>query len=305
MLDPKLYTLLQVYECRSFSGAAKKLSVTQPAVSHHIKALEQELNVRIFDRTSGPLLVTREGEEVVECAKKMAGLYHSLKQSLTDTRMMATHLTVGITHTAESSPVVEALAKYCAEYDHINMKMITSPISELYDKLKSYEIDLAVVEGRGHDPDIRYELLDTDHLELAAAVHHPLAKKRMVTLHDLKQERLILRLPNSGTRNLFVSHLESNDMSIDDFNVILELDNISTIKDLIRRGFGVSVLPKSVCLEELKKRQIAVLPVENLTMTREINLAYHKDFMQSTVSQDIVRVYQEVLRTYKMPQKRA
>lgn len=299
MLDPKLYSLLQVYECRSFVAAAKKLSITQPAVSHHIKVLEEELNVSVFDRRSGKVMVTREGEVVVKCAKKMLGLYNNLKQDLSDSRNLVSHLTIGVTHTAESNPIAEALANYCAQNDHVNIKMITGTINKLYAKLKSYEIDLAVVDSRISDPGIRYLLMDTDYLVLAVSVNHPFAKRGMVTLNELKKERMILRLPNSGTRNLFAAHLESNNLSINDFNVILELDNMATIKDLIRRDFGVSILPRSVCLGELKKRSIAVLPVENLSMMREINIAYQSDFSQVEVLQDIVNSYNETLRSYK------
>lgn len=299
MLDSKLYSLLQVYECGSFVAAAEKLSITQPAVSHHIKLLEQDLNVRIFERCSGKIVVTREGEAVIKCAKKMIGLYNSLKQDLSDSKILVSHLTIGVTHTAESNPIAESLAKYCAQNDNVNIKMITSSINKLYAKLKAYEIDLAVVDGRIPDPNIRYLLLGTDYLVLAVSINHPFARRSMVTLDELKHERLILRLPNSGTRNLFVAHLESNNMSINEFNVILELDNMATIKDLIRRDFGVSILPRSVCLGELKKKSIAVLPVENLSMMREINIAYPKDFTQLEVLHDIVQTYHETLRSYK------
>lgn len=165
--------------------------------------------------------------------------------------------------------------------------------------LKTYEIDLAIVEGRSRDPGIRYLLMDTDYLVLAVSPDHPFAKKSMVTLSELKKERMILRLPNSGTRNLFVAHLESNNMSINDFNIILEVDNIATIKDLIRRDFGVSILAKSVCLDELKKGKIVTLPVENLSMMREINIAYPADFTQFDLLRDIVKSYNETLKLYK------
>ncbi len=299
MLDPKLYTLLEVYKCKSFVGAARKLSITQPAVSHHIKVLEEELNVCIFERNNGKVVVTREGEEVVNCAKKMLGLYSSLRQDLSDSRRLVSHLTVGVTHTAESNPIAEALANYGAQNDRVMIKMITGTINKLYSKLKSYEIDLAIVEGRIPDPQIRYLLMDTDYLVLAVSMHHPFASRAMVTLEELKKERMILRLPSSGTRNLFAAHLESNNQSINDFNVILELDSIATIKDLIRRDFGVSILPKSVCLGELKKKSIAVLPVENLSMVREINLAYQSDFAQTDVLHDLVESYQQTLRRYQ------
>ena len=297
MLDPKLYSLLQVNESGSFIAASKKLSITQPAVSQHIKALEEELGVTIFDRRSGRVILTREGEEVVKCAKKMQSLYENLKQNLRDSKRLVTHLTVGVTHTAESNPIAEALARYCAENDKVIIKMITGTISNLYSKLKEYEIDLAVVEGRISDSSIHHLLIDTDYLALAVSVNHPFARREMISLNELKKERMILRLPNSG--NLFVAHLESNNMSLGEFNVILELDNIATIKDLIRRDFGVSILPRSVCLDELKKKKIAVLPVENLSMIREINLAYHKDFAQLDILQDIAKYYRETLRLYQ------
>ena len=299
MLDPKLYTLLEVYECKSFVGAARRLSITQPAVSHHIKALEEELNVCIFERNSGKIVVTREGEEVVKCAKKMRGLYNNLRQDLTDSRKLTSHLTVGVTHTAESNPIAEALANYASQNDNVMIKMITGTINKLYAKLKTYEIDLAIVEGRIADPRVRYLLMDTDYLVLAVSPNHPFAKRAMVTLEELKKERMILRLPSSGTRNLFSAHLQSNNQSISDFNVILELDNIATIKDLIRRDFGVSILPKSVCLGELKKKTMAVLPVENLSMIREINIAYLSDFSQMDVLHDIVSSYKETLHDYQ------
>lgn len=299
MIDAKVYSMLKVNECGSFAAAAKQLSITQPAVSQHIKALEEELGVRIFERSSGKPVLTKQGAEVVKYALKMVGIYNSLRQNLSDGKSLTTHLTVGVTHTAESNPIAESLAKYCSQNDRVNIKMITDTISNLYAMLKTYDIDIAIVEGRINDPGIKYLLMDTDYLILAVSPDHPFAKKSMVTLSELKKERMILRLPNSGTRNLFVAHLESNNLSISDFNVILEVDNIATIKDLIRRDFGVSILARSVCLDELKKGKIVALPVENLSMMREINIAYPADFTQFDILRDIVRSYNETLRLYK------
>ena len=73
---------------------------------------------------------------------------------------------------------------------------------------------------------------------------------------------------------------------------------MATIKDLIRRDFGVSILARSVCLDELKKGKITVLPVENLSMMREINIAYNSDFTQFDILHDIMKVYNETLRIY-------
>ncbi len=299
MIEPKLYSLVSVYQCGSFVGAARQLSVTQPAVSQHIKSLENELGVKIFERVGGKLIVTKQGKKVIRCAQKMIALENTLVQELSDARTSIDHLTVGITHTAESNPIAEALAKYCAENSGVSIKMITDSISNLYKMLKTYELDIAVVEGRTPDPSLRFLLLDTDYLVAAVSPTHPLAQKSMVTLPELGQERLILRLPNSGTRNLFVAHLESNNMNVNDFNVILELDNVATIKDLIRRDFGISILPRSACLDEIKKKKIAVLPIENLSMMREMNIAYRDDFSQTEMLHGIVAAYNETVRVYK------
>ena len=104
---------------------------------------------------------------------------------------------------------------------------------------------------------------------------------------------MILRLPSSGTRNLFAAHLESRNMSLEDFNVTLEVDNIATIKDLVRRNYGVSILARSACMDELKKGKITVLPIENLSMIREVNILYHHTFKHAEILQDIVRIYNE------------
>lgn len=296
MVDPKLETLLRVAEVGSFTQAAKILSLTQPAVSQHIKQLEKELGIRIFNRSEGQLHLTTEGELVLGYAKRVRMLYQNLQQSLSDYKSQAKRLSVGITHTAESNLIAEVLAQYCSEHPGVRLTILTDAISNLYNKLKTYEIDIAVVEGKVYDASLNSILIDTDCLVLAVANESPLARKSSVTLDELKKENLILRLPSSGTRNLFVSHLESNGMSIDEFNIILEVDNIATIKDLIRRGFGVSILAKSACYDEASKGKMRLLPVENLGMIREINLVYTPDFEHVSMLRDIARIYEESLR---------
>ncbi|MEG2634812.1 MAG: LysR family transcriptional regulator, partial [Oscillospiraceae bacterium] len=275
------------------------LSLTQPAVSQHIRQLERELGVKLFNRSDSELKLTAEGETVVLYAKRICSLYENLTEKLSDEKKSATKLTVGITHTAESNIVAEVLAKYCRENDGLCIKIITDSINNLYDKLNSYELDLAIVEGPVTDAKYNSLLLDTDSLVLAVSNNNPLAKKSMVTINEIKKERMILRLPNSGTRNLFMAHIESRNMTMDEFNIIMEVDNIATIKDLIRRDFGVSILAKSACLDELKKKKITVLPVENLSMIREINVVYHRDFEHIEILRDFTKMYNDTMKLYR------
>jgi DNA-binding transcriptional LysR family regulator len=298
MIDIRLYTLLEVVKYNSYTRAAEHLSLTQPAVTQHIKQLEKELNIKIFSRVGKELKLTKEGNIVLQYARRNIALYERMKQNLLDEQRHVRRLTVGITHTAESNAVAEVLGRYSAQNPGTTITIITDSIKNLYNMLQNYEIDIAVVEGKIQDPGINSLLLDTDSLVLVVSNNNPLAKKSMVTINELKKQPLILRRPSSGTRNLFTAHLESNNMSLNDFNVILEVDNIATIKDLIRRDIGVSILARSACLDELKKGKITVLPIENLSMIREINILYHRDFKHVDILESIIKEYNTVVKFY-------
>ncbi|HLR20627.1 MAG TPA: LysR family transcriptional regulator [Tissierellaceae bacterium] len=299
MLNTKLNTLLKVAKTKNFTQAAKELSLTQPAVSNHINQLEEELDVEIFIRSRNQLKLTSHGEIVLMYAQRMKSLYEKLHQDLINDENEITQLTIGITHTAESNFMVEVLAKYSSENEGVNIKIITSSIKKLYSKLMNYEIDLAIVEGITNTTGLNSLLLDTDYLVLVVSNKNKLATKSMVTINEIKKEKMILRLPGSGTRNLFISHLESINMSIDEFDLILEVDNIATIKDLVSQDFGVSILARSACLDSARKGDLTMLPVENLSMVRETSILYHKDFNHTEVLEDITRLYNKTAKMYK------
>lgn len=298
MLDPRLDTLLLVAEKRNFTRAAQALSLTQPAVSHHISQLEQELGVRLFVRGNGDLILTPEGETVLRYVRRMKALEKKMAEELQEAGRRLTRLRIGITHTAESSIVAEVLARYTNENPGISITIVTDNINNLYDMLENFELDLAVVEGRSTRPELSALMLDTDYLVCVLANTHPLSHSSMITLDEIRQEKLILRLPNSETRVRFESALAAIGESIADFQVILEVDNVATIKDLIRKNLGISILARSACMDELRKGKLTALPIENLSMTRETNLVYHRDFAHKETLQDILALYKKQLREY-------
>ena len=299
MLSQRLETLLTVAEKQNFTQAAQALSLTQPAVSHHIASLEEDLGAKLFVRGKKSLRPTAEGEIALKYARRIQALYDKMREELSDAAREMARVRIGITHTSETSIITEVLGKYASAGGHRrSITILTDTIQNLYEMLSDYRIDLAIVEGRPRDPGISALLLDTDYLVCVMSNNHPLAKKNMVTVGDILRENLILRLPNSGTRNLFVSSLEQAGMSIDDFQVILEVDNIATIKDLIRKDMGISILAKSACLDELRKGKITALPIENLSMIREINILYHSDFAHRDMLQNLMQLYKETARLY-------
>lgn len=294
MINARLHTLLEVYKQGSITKAAAALNLTQPAVSQHIRYLEDEYKVKLFLRGDRELKITEDGEILVKYAKRINALEQNLKIALKDRKNNIRHLNIGITQSLETGLSTTLLAEYCNENPKTHVTIISDTIQNLYRKLKTYEVDVILIDGKISDSNFNSILLDTDYLVLAVGNDNPLSKKSVVTLDELKKENLILRLPGAGTRTLFEANLSSNNQSIDDFNVILEVDNIAIIKELVKNNFGVSVLAHNTCLSELKKNKFSVIPVENLSITREINLIYHRDFEYPDILDELTRLYRKV-----------
>lgn len=299
MLSVKLKTLLAVAEQQNFTKAAEQLSLTQPAVSHHISQLEEEFGVTLFIRGKGGLRLTKEGQIVLQYARRMAALYGRLRQDLKNSEKQITKLRIGITHTAESNLTAEVLAKCSEQNSGFNITILTDTINNLYMMLENYEIDLAIVEGEAGSHTLNSLVLDTDLLVCVMSANHPLARRSMITLNQLRKERMILRLPSSATRMLFDSTLRSLNDTLDNYNVAIEVDNIATIKDLVRKNLGVSVLPKSACVKELRKKKLVALPIENLSMVRETRIVYGNDFAHKEILQTITKVYRDTVKNYR------
>ena len=296
MIDVRLETLIKVAELKNFTKAAEELNLTQPCVSHHISSLEEELNITIFNRQKNNLFLTNEGEIVLKYAKRFQNLSTKLNQELIDYKSNITKLRIGLTHTSESNIMTEVLAKCVNIMSNLTITINTDTIKNLYDKLENYEIDIAIIEGKNSNNNLNSFMLDTDYLVCAMSNNDPLSKNGVITLNELKKEKLILRLPTSATRILFESTLESINESIDEFNIILEVDNIATIKDLVRKNLGISILPKGACMNEVKKKKMTILPIENLSMIRETNIIYPKNFSHIDILKTITKIYQETLK---------
>lgn len=295
MLDIKLETLLVVAECKSFTKAAEVLSLTQPAVSNHINQIEKECNAKLFLRGKGDFKLTPEGEIAVTYARRLKALHDKMLSQIADEQKHISRLRVGITHSSESNTITKVLAKYANQCSHTTITIITDTINNLYDMLENYELDIAILDGKRLSPQLNYLMLDTDCLVCVLNNDNPLAKQSMITISELKKENMILRLPTSATRQLFEATLISINESIENFNVSLEVDNVAAIKELIRKDLGVSILPKSACISDVRKGKLSILPIENLSMMREMNIAYNKDFVHNEILKDIVGLYQSVV----------
>ena len=292
-MDAKLLTLIELSKVNSFTKAAKELNLTQPAVSQHVKQLEEEFDAKLFIRSNNNLFLTKEGEIVLKYALRIQSLYNDMNRKLKDYRKRVNNLTVGITHTSESNIAPEIMAKYSERNSGSHIRIISDSIKNLYEKLSLYQIDLAIIEGKITNKKFSSILLGTDSLVAVVSLDNPLANKKVVTINDLKKENLILRNLESGTSTLFVNELAKMDEDINNFHLSLEMDNVASIKMLVRKNLGISILPKSACSREIKENKLVGLPIENLDLIRETNLVFIDNNIDRNILEDIVSIYRE------------
>lgn len=294
VIDPKVRTLIHVVDEGGYTKAANILHLTQPAVSHHIRQLEQEYGVRIFRPDKKELTITPEGAVLIKYARRALALERAAIQAIEDSRRSLRHLTVGVTPTAGENLMPQVLALYCHEHPQMHINIITDTINNLYHRMELYELDMAVIEGALPGEKFNSVLFDTDYLCIIASPRHPFAHRQSVRLEELKRERLILRPPKAGTRALFDSYLQSQGESVHAFNVMMELDNVAMIKDLVEQNLGVSIIAKSACRAEVQAGKLSAIPIENASMSRDIRLIYHSDFGHPDLLEELRAIYDKI-----------
>lgn len=294
MFDMKAKTLLAVIETGSYTKAAQQLNLTQPAVSHQIRMLETEFDIKIFYKNKNKLKLTPQGKILVQYARRAAAVYSNAWQAIADSKTETSHLNVGITPTAGETIIPQVLATLCNENPHIHINICVNTIQKIYTRLKAYELDFAVVEGGMPDTALVSTTLDTDYLCLAVSPMHRLARAKTVSVEDIRHEKLILRSRSAGTRQLFEKHLGARDMSLEEFNVMMELDNVAMIKELVTMDLGITIIAKSACREELASGRMAIIPIENSSMVRQIDMVYQKDFLHNELIENIRGIYEQL-----------
>lgn len=294
MVDMKIKTLLILVGAGSYTKAAEILSLTQPAVSHHIRQLEQEYGIKIFYKDKKTLKITPEGAILVKYARRALAIDQNTIQALEDNRLRINHLTIGVTPSAGENMLPQMMAIYCNENPHTHINICTNNINNIYDRLKSYELDLAIVEGNLPDSRFISVLLDTDYLCLIVSPKHRFAGRSSVNLVELKGEKFILRSKNTGTRSLFENYLQGQSETIRNFNVMMEIDNVPTIKELVAQDLGISIIAHSTCREEILEGKLVAVPIQNSRMIREINMVHQPDFSHPEILEDFRAIYNRI-----------
>lgn len=254
MLDPRLHTFLTLCQTMNYTQAAQRLCITQPAVTHQIRALEEHYGCRLFSYRGKTLSLTPKGEQLRDLARSLA--YNSRKMEEALSAPAPASLRVGATKTIGEFVIAPLVERFLREHPDAGFSLTVENTQHLLGALEEGALDFALVEGFFDREKYQSTLLRREEFFGVCAPDHPMAG-RQVPLEALMGERLLLREEGSGTRAILEAALRRNHRTLDSFARVTELSDFSTIKALTAHGLGVSFLYAPVVERELKNGTLA------------------------------------------------
>lgn len=267
MLDFRLQTFLTLCKTKNYTKAAQLLHITQPAVTGHIKYLEERYQMKLFSYESKTLSLTPQGEHFQKLIATMQGdLVKALSQiqHLDSTR---TKLNFGATLTIGEYTMPTLLKSYMQTYPTHEFTMMMDNTQNLLVQLNEGTLDFALIEGYFNKSEYTYRLLSKERFIPVCSSLHPLAHQS-VTLHQLFKERLIIREPGSGSREIFERALQEYNHTITAFNGLVEIGNLNVIKELVISQLGITFIYETAVKDELAKGSLVPIDVEDFNLLR-------------------------------------
>lgn len=274
MLDYRVETFLAVCQTRNYTRAAQMLNITQPAVSQHIKYLEEFFGVKLFDMKGKQIYLTSEGEEVYHLARILNLNITKFKEHLlTDTG--SKEISVGATKTIGEFIMPPIIAAYVKEYPNRIMKMKVDSTSSLLEKVKYGELDFAFIEGPFDEQEFHV-------LEFMEERYIPVCSKEFklagseVTIHELMDYPLILKEESRDGRSDIEQWLLQINHSINNFKVVHLVDSLLVVKEMVKNNIGISFLYETSVREELLNGSLVSIPIKNYDVKRKFKFVYRK-----------------------------
>ena len=268
----KLNSFLLVAENLSFSKAAKQLHLTQPTISHHIKTLERDLGVELFDRSGSNLRLTEAGRLLLPRARKLVHQSIEMREMMASLQQeVAGHLRLACSTAAGKYILPLLSARFCRRYPGTRVSILTCTPDYVVPRLLEGEANLGVVSSY----DICKNGLDCQEffknsITLIVSTDHPWAYCQSIEPADLLDEPMIIREPTSGTRRVMLTELAKHDITMDDLNIFLELGNAEAIVRTVAAGFGVSFVSTLATTCPLERKHVVEVPVAGLELRRTI-----------------------------------
>jgi len=267
----RLKSFLVASEHLNFSEAAKHLHLAQSTISHHIKLLEGELGVELFDRSGHGLTLTEAGRLLLPWARKIIQQAVEMKEVMDSLQSgIVGHLRIACSTTAGKYVLPQLAARFCQRFPRIRVSILACMPPDVAHRLLEGEVNLGVVSTEINDPGLEYQVFFQDSINLIVSRDHPWAVRTSVEPEEIINEPVIMREPTSGTRRVMLSELAKYDISQDDLNVFLELGNAEAIVRTVAAGYGISFVSSLASACPLERGNVVDVPVRGLNLRRTI-----------------------------------
>ncbi|WP_333813991.1 LysR family transcriptional regulator, partial [Muricomes intestini] len=286
----RMKTFLKVCECMNFTRAAEELNITQPAVSQHVRYLESYYKVRLFDYEGKKLRLTEQGELLHSAALTMMHDEQSLKSRLTHLPAGKQDVRFGATMTVGEVVMPEVLKAYLSTYPEVQLHMEVANTQELLKRLDAGNIDFAIVEGFFKKTEYDFLHYSTEKFVAVCCPSYCFQKKPR-RLEDMFVERLLLREPGSGTREVLERFLDSQNYGLEDFEKIAEIGNLHTLKELAKAGLGITFLYKIAVRKELENGELKLIKLENCQIYHDFTFIWPRESIYAEFYRGLFRQF--------------
>jgi DNA-binding transcriptional LysR family regulator len=270
----QLAAFCAVVERKSFSQAAERLGVTQPAVSLQIRSLEQRLGRQLLDRSGRRVEPTEAGLRLYASAQRLLQLEEQLLEEVAadDEGAVTGTLELGASTGPGGTIVPALLCEFQAQHPDVHVRLAVSDTQTIVDRVADRELELGVVGAGRRHRGVTFEPFFRDEVVLAVPAGHAFAGKA-VSLEQLRAEPLIVMQEGAGVRQVIEDELRKAGTRLRDLDVRLELGLQESVRSAVLAGHGVTFISRLAIESDLAAGRLATARVRGLDPVREIYLA--------------------------------
>ncbi|WP_138989410.1 LysR substrate-binding domain-containing protein [Larkinella sp. C7] len=275
MEDFRLRVFYSVARHHSFTKASSELFITQPAVTKHVKALEDMLGLRLFDRKGNTIVLTPPGEVLFRYAGQIFDLYQeALFELNTFKNDLKGSLRLGASTTIAQYLISPLLASYYERYPTIQLSLQTGNTEMIEHAVSAKEIDLGIVEGKKHHAGLKYHDFLED--ELVAVVHSNSRYSRLkeISLEELSAIPMVLRERGSGTLEVLETALQARGIRPSALTVVMHLGSSESIKSFLEHANCLSILSSRAIEKEVKSGVLKIVTIKDFRLPRTFSFVH-------------------------------
>ncbi|PWV97947.1 DNA-binding transcriptional LysR family regulator [Paenibacillus cellulosilyticus] len=289
-----LHTFREVAVRQSITKAAEALGYAQSSVTTQIQKLERAYDVQLFERFGKGLRLTTAGEELLVIATQMLDLYQQSKEKLA--QQGGGTLTIGTIDSLAAYYLPPFIQRIRELQPGLSIRVQPENEPAILNKVREGELDIGLLldehhEPTANDPSLKWIKLRPEPLVIVARPDHALAnaEQRSLTLPDLADQEWMMTEDSCNYRILLEKMMRSQSIP---YRIGLELGNPEAIKRCVRAGSGIAILPRMAAEEELRRGELAALPVQHHELSLSLLLVYHPKKWMSRATQQFIELLQ-------------